>query len=111
MATTPSTCSARVVSMFLRRACGYDEWRILPISMPGALRSSVYLPAPVVFSAASTIAVGLPIMEKLWLMYLVIQHSELFPAKRGICFPRTAHDHLAEAIPSRSAAIADRIAS
>ena len=32
--------------------------------MPGTLRSSVYLPAPVVFSAASTMAVGLPIMEK-----------------------------------------------
>src|SRR5690242_20770873 len=32
--------------------------------MPGTERSSVYLPAPVVFSAASTMAVRLPIMEK-----------------------------------------------
>src|SRR6266852_3110855 len=32
--------------------------------MPGTLRSSVYLPPPVVFSAASIMAVGLPIMEK-----------------------------------------------
>src|SRR6266851_6115290 len=32
--------------------------------MPGTLRSSVYLPPPVVFSAASIMAVGLPMMEK-----------------------------------------------
>src|SRR5437660_10193487 len=32
--------------------------------MPGTLRSSVYLPTPVGFAAASTIAVGLPMMEK-----------------------------------------------
>src|SRR5579864_5077991 len=44
--------------------------------MPGTLRSSVYLPAPVVFSAASTIAVGLPMMEKAvagrWSLVVVI---------------------------------------
>src|SRR5215472_15525806 len=50
--------------MLLIRACGYGECRILPISMPGTLRSSVYLPTPVVFSAASIMAVGLPMMEK-----------------------------------------------
>src|SRR5215831_12529456 len=33
--------------------------------MPGRLRSSVYRPEPVVFSAASTMAVGLPMMERL----------------------------------------------
>src|SRR5258708_37401334 len=32
--------------------------------MPGTLRSSVYLPPPVVFSAASIMAVGLPMLEK-----------------------------------------------
>src|SRR5260370_19730319 len=32
--------------------------------MPGKLRRSVYLPPPVVFSAASIMSVGLPIMEK-----------------------------------------------
>src|SRR5579864_663728 len=32
--------------------------------MPGTARSSVYFPAPVVFSAASTMAVRLPITEK-----------------------------------------------
>src|SRR5450631_2540757 len=63
-ATTPSHFSARLVSMRLMRACGYGECRILPTSMPGTLRSSVYLPAPVVFPAASIMAVGLPIMEK-----------------------------------------------
>src|SRR5580692_9928783 len=46
------------------RACGCGECRILPMSMPGRLRSSVYLPAPVVFSAASTMAVRLPMIEK-----------------------------------------------
>src|ERR1700687_6003764 len=46
--------------------------------MPGTLRSSVYLPAPVVFSAASIIAVGLPIIEK----SLIVS----FQAKRGLCF-------------------------
>src|SRR5581483_6476779 len=50
--------------MRLMRACGYGECRILPISMPGTARSSVYFPAPVVFSAASTMAVRLPITEK-----------------------------------------------
>src|SRR5207302_8240148 len=61
---TPSSASARRESMHLMRACGYGECRILPFSMPGTLRSSVYLPPPVVFSAASIMAVGLPIMEK-----------------------------------------------
>src|SRR6266571_3687798 len=32
--------------------------------MPGSVRSSVYLPAPVVLPAASTMAMGLPMMEK-----------------------------------------------
>src|SRR5579864_2101356 len=63
--TTPSRARARLVSIFLMRACGYGECRILPISIPGTQRSSVYLPAPVVLPAASTMATGLPIMEKL----------------------------------------------
>src|SRR5712671_6877351 len=62
-ATTPSSASARLVSMDLMRAWGYCECRIFPTSMPGTLRSSVYLPLPVVFSAASTIAVGFPMIE------------------------------------------------
>src|SRR5215471_17128903 len=69
-AMTPSSLSARLESTFLMRACGYGEWRTLPTSIPETRRSSVYLPAPVVFSAASTIAVGLPMMEKSLLMYL-----------------------------------------
>src|SRR5579884_502477 len=62
--------------------------------MPGTLRSSVYLPAPVVFSAASTIAVALPITEKSLADLLVgmVLYSVLGTARR-------------------SAAIADRIAS
>src|SRR5438132_3040726 len=64
-ATTPSSFSALLVSMRLMRACGCGECRILPVSMPGSDRSSVYLPAPVVLPAASTMAMGLPIMEKL----------------------------------------------
>src|SRR6266542_2007132 len=64
-ATTPSNCSARVMSIRLMRACGWGEWRIFPISMLGSVRSSVYLPAPVVLPAASTMAMGLPMMERL----------------------------------------------
>src|SRR6185437_2087930 len=64
IAITPSSASARELSMRVIRACGYGECRIFPTSMPGTLRSSVYLPAPVVFPAASTMATGLPIMEK-----------------------------------------------
>src|SRR5437879_2514407 len=63
-AITPSHSSARLVSIPLMRACGYGECKIFPISIPATLRSSVYLPAPVVFPAASIIAVDLPIMEK-----------------------------------------------
>src|SRR5581483_491776 len=63
-ATTPSSASARLVSIRLIRACGYGECRIFPISIPGTLRSSVYLPAPVVLPAASIIATRLPIIEK-----------------------------------------------
>src|SRR5579864_8158024 len=62
--TTPSRARARLVSIFLMRACGYGECRILPISMPGTERSSVYLLAPVVLPAASTMATRLPMMEK-----------------------------------------------
>jgi 4-hydroxybenzoyl-CoA reductase subunit alpha len=36
----------------------------LVLNMPGSVRSSVYFPAPVVFSAASIIATDLPIVEK-----------------------------------------------
>src|ERR1022692_4177556 len=35
--------------------------------MPGRLRSSVYLPAPVVLPAASTMAIDFPITEKLFI--------------------------------------------
>src|SRR5512141_665255 len=62
-ATTPERARAREVSIFVMRACGCGECRILPTSMPGTLRSSVYLPWPVVFSAASTKATGLPIVQ------------------------------------------------
>src|SRR5438876_6426286 len=50
--------------MRVMRAWGYAECRILPTSMPGRQRSSVYLPAPVVLPAASTMAMGFPIIEK-----------------------------------------------
>src|SRR5438270_501809 len=61
--TTPSSASARRESMCLMRACGYGECSILPISMPGTLRSSAYLPCPVVLPAESIRAMGLPMME------------------------------------------------
>src|ERR1700690_3248072 len=64
-AMTPSSCSARVASMRLMRAWGCGECRILPMSIPGTVRSSVYLPAPVVLPAASIMAMGRPMMEKL----------------------------------------------
>src|SRR5437868_2792648 len=73
-ATTPSNFSARRVSMCLMRAWGKGECRILPTSMPGMVRSSVYLPAPVVLPAASTMAMGFPIIEK---ASLVIGRSSL----------------------------------
>src|SRR5579863_1222257 len=43
--------------------------------MPGRLRSSVYLPAPVVLAAASIIAVRLPIIEKSLFICADISHS------------------------------------
>src|SRR5438552_9627146 len=46
--------------------------------MPGMVRSSVYLPAPVVLPAASTMAMGFPIIEK---SSLVIGRSSLAKAK------------------------------
>src|SRR5580700_11816666 len=95
--------------MRLMRAWGYGECRIFPTSMPGTLRSSVYLPAPVVFSAASTIAVGLPMMENVLMNTLLFDHSLSFLAKRGICFMPVATRHLA--VPCCSAAIADLIAA
>src|ERR1041385_8500988 len=49
--------------------------------MPGTLRSSVYLPAPVVFSAASTMAVGLPMIENSALM---VRQCEAF----SLCLDR-----------------------
>src|SRR5215469_18959852 len=64
-AMTPSSCSARLGSMRLMWAWGCGECRILPTSMPGSERSSVYFPAPVVLAAASTIGIERPMMEKL----------------------------------------------
>src|SRR5689334_523558 len=61
---TPSTASAFDVSIFLIRACGYGECRILPVNIPGSDRSSAYLPCPVVLPAESTRATRLPMMEK-----------------------------------------------
>src|SRR5215469_11033495 len=62
--TTPSSASARDASIFLMTACGYGECSILPTSIPGRERSSVYLPWPVVLPAESTSATRLPMMEK-----------------------------------------------
>src|SRR5689334_12111491 len=63
-ATTPSSASAAEVSIFLIRAWGYGECRILPISIPGKVKSSAYLPWPVVLPAESTSATRFPMMEK-----------------------------------------------
>src|ERR1700680_725478 len=54
--------------------------------MPGTLRSSVYLPPPLVLSAASTLAVGWPMMEKSLILLLSLRLLLSFRAKRGICF-------------------------
>src|SRR5579859_7659235 len=62
--TTPSSASALDVSIFLMRAWGYGECRILPVSIPGSDRSSAYLPWPVVLPAESTKATRFPMMEK-----------------------------------------------
>src|SRR5437660_1008047 len=80
--TTPSTASAFDASIFLTRACGYGECRILPISIPGSERSSAYLPWPVVLPAESTRATRLPMMEKS-VIFLHPERSEgsLFPQK------------------------------
>src|SRR5579863_1457956 len=106
------------------RACGYGECRILPTSMPGTLKSSVYLPAPVVFSAASTIAVALPMMEKSPLISSRRFKPSVWPEKQeryagigyfsrsdGCAFGPTRTDHFSTASPARSALIAERIAS
>src|SRR5271166_6846712 len=60
---TPSSAHARLVSIRLMSAWGYGECKILPTSIPGRLRSSVYLPDPVVLPAESTMAIDLPITE------------------------------------------------
>src|SRR3954469_9387556 len=52
--------------------------------MPGTLRSSVYLPAPVVFSAASTMAVGLPIIEN---SAFIVRQYEAF----SLCLDRRTY--------------------
>src|SRR5690242_21113959 len=73
--TTPSTASAFDVSIFLINACGYGECRILPVSIPGRLKSSAYLPWPVVLPAESTRATRFPIMEKSVILSEVCAHS------------------------------------
>src|SRR5271166_1306564 len=60
---TPSSAHARLVSIRLMSAWGYGECKILPTSIPGRLKSSVYLPDPVVLPAESTMAIDLPITE------------------------------------------------
>src|SRR5437764_4442312 len=72
--------------MLLMIACGYGECRILPMSMPDMVRSSAYLPWPVVLPAESTRAMGLPMTEKLFTCLVhrrdvvspVRQHSYMF---------------------------------
>src|SRR2546427_12308884 len=55
--------SAFEVLMARMRACACGECRILPKSIPGATRSSAYLPRPVTFPGASVMGSGLPITE------------------------------------------------
>src|SRR5450631_3429911 len=62
--------------------------------MPGRERSSVYLPEPVVFPAASTIAMDLPMMEKSlvagrWSLGMISQFPVLIPS---IVIPSEARD-------------------
>src|ERR1700716_2583766 len=71
--------------------------------MPGRLRSSVYLPAPVALPPGSSLGEGWPSIGK-----LVICHSE---RSEESAFCLQAQHHFTAAIPSRSAAIADLIAS
>src|SRR5258708_3332143 len=79
--TTPSRASARDVLTFLIRACGYGECRILPISIPGRDRSSVYLPWPVVLPAESTSATDLPMMEKSDILLFLMLTRLLIPGE------------------------------
>src|SRR5215469_4849879 len=81
--------------------------------MPGTLRSSVYFPAPVVFPAASTIAMRLPIMENP-LFIVVAGHAAPVtlcrsPALPEINEPSAARDlefYFVVVIPFCSASIA-----
>src|SRR5579872_734996 len=69
--TTPSKASALRASMRFTMACGCGECRILPISMPGTERSSVYFPLPVVLPAESISATDLPITENSLMNFLL----------------------------------------
>src|SRR5215467_1364046 len=60
--------------------------------MPGSERSSVYLPAPVVFPAASTIGMGLPMMEN-----LVMDCRRCLLLRLNRCFDRLVHLAVASA--------------
>src|ERR1700720_2758809 len=77
--------------MRLMRACGNGECRILPTSIPGTLRSSVYLPAPVVFPAASTMAVALPMTEKSFIPYSLLGTRYWCPLRRDRRLDRFIH--------------------
>src|SRR5262245_13460162 len=104
-AMTPSSCSARLVSMRRMRAWGCGECRILPTSMPGRTRSSVYLPAPVVLAAASTMGMARPMMEKLLISDGPGEtDARLSEARECLWF--SDDDHFAAAIPFCSASIA-----
>src|SRR5712692_3167912 len=62
-ALTPGRASAFEVSIERMRACGCGECRILPNSILGTAKSSVYLPRPVTFAGESVMGSGLPMME------------------------------------------------
>ena len=55
-----SRASARLVSIFTMRACGCGECRILPIIIPGSVRSSVYFPCAGSFSGGIDQRDGFP---------------------------------------------------
>ena len=59
-ATTPGAAAAFVVSMLLIRACAYGERAIDTWVIPGSLRSSRYLAAPVIRLGSSTRLTGSP---------------------------------------------------
>jgi hypothetical protein len=62
-AMTPRSASARLVSMLAMLAWALELRKILPCSIPGAIRSPAYLALPVTFTLPSVLSTDFPTTE------------------------------------------------